>query len=70
MPQYEVTTTATITRTYILDADGVETAKEQAQALSYESINGRIADTKLFEVRLHHEIEEMILPSEDAKQYI
>jgi hypothetical protein len=30
MPQYEVTTTVTITRVYTVDADGEETAKEQA----------------------------------------
>jgi hypothetical protein len=34
MPQYEVTTTVTITRVYIVDADGEETAKEQAETLT------------------------------------
>ena len=45
MPQYEVTTTVTITRVYTVDADGEETAKEQAEEMTFANISRDISAT-------------------------
>jgi hypothetical protein len=63
MPQYEVTTTITITRTRTIDADGVETAKEQAEALMFEIDLENSRATKYVE----HDVVEYITPDEDYK---
>ena len=68
MPQYEVTTTMTITRKSIVDADGIETAEEQAEALFFEHLQSDLA-TSIANSDVQHDVVEMVLPSEDAKQY-
>ena len=68
MPQYEVTTTMHITRKSIVDADGIETAQEQAEALFFEHLQSDLA-TSIAKSIVQYDVVEMILPSEDAKQY-
>ena len=68
MPQYEVTTTLTLTRNRIVDADGVETAEEQAEALFFGHLQSDLA-TSIANSDVQHDVVEMILPSDDAKQY-
>jgi hypothetical protein len=42
---YEVTTTVTITRKHIVEADGEETAKEQAEEMTFANISRDIPAT-------------------------
>jgi hypothetical protein len=68
MPQYEVTTTVSFTCVHTVDADGEETAKEQAEGLAMRWIAGTPKHN--FPLHVDQEAVQYILPSEDAKQYI
>ena len=65
MPQYAVTTTVSFTRTDIVDADGEETAKEQAEGLALRWITG----TAKHSITLHidQEAVQYITRDEDYK---
>lgn len=65
---YEVTTTLTIARKYIVEADGEETAKEQAEEMTYANISRDIATT-IANADIEQEAVEITSPTDEAKQY-
>jgi len=62
MPQYEVTTILSIRRVHTVDASDEYTAKEQAAERTFAQFLFSTCD-------LEQDVVEMILPSDDAKQY-
>jgi hypothetical protein len=73
---YEVTTTVTITRKHMVEADGEETAKEQAETLTMRWImcnaRGGKANDYGTNKTLHIEQDavEITSPNDEAKKYI
>jgi hypothetical protein len=73
---YEVTTTVTITRKHMVEADGEETAKEQAETLTMRWImcnaHGGKANDYGTNKTLHIEQDavEITSPNDEAKKYI
>ena len=63
---YEVTTTVTITRKHMVEADGEETAKEQAEKLAMMSIVPYCHHLATIE----QEAVEITSPNDEAKKYI
>jgi hypothetical protein len=67
---YEVTTTVTITRKHMVEADGEETAKEQAEKRTLD----RIANSDPWELdsfaHVEHNLVEITSPNDEAKKYI
>ena len=66
MKTYEVTTTVTITRKHIVEADGEETAKDQAEKLAMMSIVPYCHHLATIE----QEAVEITSPNDEAKKYI
>jgi hypothetical protein len=65
MPQYEVTTTVSFTCVHIVDADGEETAKEQAEGLALRWIAGTPKHN--FPLHVDQEAVQYITRDEDYK---
>ena len=67
---YEVTTTVTITRKHMVEADGEETAKEQAEKRTLDLI----ANSDPWELgsfaHVDHDLVEITSPNDEAKKYI
>ena len=68
MPQYEVTTTVSFTCVHTVDADGEETAKEQAEGLALRWIAGTPKHN--FPLHVEQDAVEITSPNDEAKKYI
>ena len=66
---YEVTTTVTITRKHIVEADGEETAKEQAEEITFANLSRDLAYS-IANADVEHQLVEITSPNDEAKQYI
>jgi hypothetical protein len=66
MPHYEVTTTVTIRRVYTVEADGEETAKEQAEQMTFGNLSRDIATT-IADADIQQEAVQYITRDEDYK---
>jgi hypothetical protein len=66
---YEVTTTVTITRKHMVEADGEETAKEQAETLTRGWI-ARNGYNRFAPHDMEQEAVEITSPNDEAKKYI
>jgi hypothetical protein len=69
MPQYEVTTTVSFTCVDIVDADGEETAKEQAEGMTFANLSRDLAYS-IANADVEHELVEITSPNDEAKKYI
>jgi hypothetical protein len=67
---YEVTTTVTITRKHIVEADGEETAKEQAESRALNRIANIEPWELIYLADVEHELVEITSPNDEAKKYI
>jgi hypothetical protein len=65
---YEVTTTITITRKQLVEADGEETAKEAAEEMTFANISRDIPAT-FANADIEQEAVELTSPTDEAKQY-
>jgi hypothetical protein len=68
MKTYEVTTTVSFTCTDIVEADGEETAKEQAEGLALRWIAGTPKHS--FPLHVDQDAVEITSPNDEAKKYI
>ena len=66
---YEVTTTVTITRKHRVEADGEETAKEQAEGMTFANLSRDLAYS-IANADVEHELVEITSPNDEAKKYI
>lgn len=69
MKTYEVTTTVTITRKHLVEADGEETAKEQAEGLIVHWLLFNIEWIVANWLDLDQQAVEITSPTDEAKQY-
>lgn len=67
---YEVTTTVTITRKHMVEADGEETAKEQAEASAIYWIATNPEIVAKHHTDIEHDLVEIASPNDEAKKYI
>jgi ribosomal protein L11 len=65
---YEVTTTITITSKHIVEADGEETAKEQAEEMTFGNLSRDIATT-IANADIEQESVELTSTTDESKQY-
>ncbi len=70
MKTYEVTTTVTITRKHIVEADGEETAKEQAESRALNRIANIEPWELIYLADVDHDLVEITSPNDEAKKYI
>jgi hypothetical protein len=70
MKTYEVTTTVTITRKHMVEADGEETAKEQAERSFFSYVNRNDDWNYCMSVDVEHDLVEITSPNDEAKKYI
>jgi hypothetical protein len=70
MNTYEVTTTVTIMRKHMVEADGEETAKEQAESRALNHIANREPWELIYLADVEHDLVEITSPNDEAKQYI
>jgi hypothetical protein len=70
MKTYEVTTTVTLTRKHMVEADGEETAKEQAESGLYACVNLNDYWNYAISVDVEHDLVEITSPNDEAKKYI
>jgi hypothetical protein len=66
---YEVTTTVTITRKHMVEADGEETAKEQAEEMTFANLSRDLAYS-IANADVEHDLTEITSPNDEAKKYI
>jgi len=66
---YEVTTTVTINRKHLVEADGEETAKEQAEGLTLHWLLTYTEWVTENWVDVSQEAVEITLPTDEANQY-
>jgi hypothetical protein len=69
MKTYEVTTTVTITRKHMVEADGEETAKEQAEEMTFANLSRDLAYS-IANADVEHDLVEITSPNDEAKKYI
>jgi hypothetical protein len=69
MKTYEVTTTVTITRKHTVEADGEETAKEQAEGMTFANLSRDLAYS-IANADVEHDLVEITSPNDEAKKYI
>ncbi len=66
---YEVTTTVTITRKHMVEADGEETAKEQAEEMTFANLSRDLAYS-IANADVEHDLVEITSPNDESKKYI